>query len=221
MEKYYVLVAGSGVTSRANLEALMEDHYYSSGPDGVLVLPITAKPSQGQIFAAQLAKDKSKEIIIFATENTQYEGLGSSSVTVTDAPLKDAVKHLKGSKASAFLLWSDDDEDCANALALCTQSKVPAFDLTDGLVPVTAVKGLKEEPTPDIPVQETLNNSNPEEEDEEYDEEYDEDYDEEDEEEDDVNDDIYFGVQALIKAIAIAVADELDARKKPSKGDMA
>ena len=39
MDKYYVIVAGSGSTSRANLEALMEDHFYAHVDDGVVVLP--------------------------------------------------------------------------------------------------------------------------------------------------------------------------------------
>jgi hypothetical protein len=215
MDKYYVLVSGSGTTTRANLEALMEDHYYSNGPDGVLVLPIKTKPSQGQVFAAQFAKDKSKEIIIFASEDSQYDGFPSASVTITEDPIKDAIKHLKGNKSSAFLLWSDDDSDCANSLALFTQAKVPVFDLTDGLVPVTAVKGLKTEPAPVIPPQEELPLDEYEDEDEDDDE------DEEDEEEGDMEEDLYFGMKAFVKALAKAIVEEMDTLKKASEGDKA
>jgi len=41
MSKYFVIVAGNGATSRANIEALMEDYYYAGGDGGTLLLPYT------------------------------------------------------------------------------------------------------------------------------------------------------------------------------------
>ena len=113
--KYYVLIAGNGTTSRANLDALMEDHYYANGADGTLVMAYKNKPSQGQVFAAQLARDKSKEIIIFAEDSAQFEGVpGGVNFTESKNPIQDAVKHIKGEKAVAFILWDDEDEGGCN-----------------------------------------------------------------------------------------------------------
>ena len=139
MDKYYVLVAGNGNTSRANLEALMEDHYYANGANGVLVLAFNKKPSQGQVFAAQLAKDKNIDILVFNTEE-DAEGIPSCSVTVVDNPILSAAAHIKKGKSTAFLLWSDEDMECLNALAYCNEVKVPCFDLTDGLNKLTSSK---------------------------------------------------------------------------------
>ena len=38
MDKYYVIVAGNGETSRANVEALVEDYVYGHGQDVTFIL---------------------------------------------------------------------------------------------------------------------------------------------------------------------------------------
>jgi hypothetical protein len=235
MDNYYVLVTGSGATSRANLEALMEDHYYANGQKGVLILAFKEAPSQGQVFAAQLAKDKSKDIIIFATESARYDGLPSASTTITDTPLQGAVDLMKGNKASAFILWSDDDQECLSTLVKCKEAGISCFDLTDGLNAVNPSEGATESATPSIPKQEQVKKKEEfygEDEAEEDDLEEDE---EEDEEESDFMEDLYFGIQALAKIFAQALIEELaatkveiipedkpaDTPKKPSKGSKA
>jgi hypothetical protein len=215
MDKYYVLIAGKGTTSRANLEALMEDHYYANGPDGTLVLAYKDKPSQGQVFATQLAKDKSKDILVFTTESGKFDGISQASVNISDNPIKSAVAHLKGSKAVTFLLWSDEDSDCQNTLSACKDAEVPCYDLTEGLIPLNPSATITEAVEPKMPKQE-LNKPAYEEDadgEEEEDEEDDEDEEEADEEEDDM-DNLYFGIQALAKIFARAIVEELEKGKE-------
>ena len=231
MDKYYVLVAGNGETSRANLEALMEDHYYANGADGTLVISYKNKPSQSQIFAVQYSLDKKKDVLIYATEAASFAGFGSSDVVLTETPLEDAVKLLKGEKASVFLLWSDEDPDCTNVLVAAKDADVPVFDLTDGLNPISASEGVKPVKEAVIPVQETVTpkveeiKDEPAEEDDEEDDSTEEDGDEElenDEADSQDSSDLYFGVQALAKIMAPIFAQAIvEALKNDSKGGKA
>lgn len=213
MNQYFVIVAGGGETSRANLEALMEDHYYANGANGVLVLPVIDAPTQAQIFAAQYAKDKNKEIVIFSNVPSEFPGIPPATVYQTDNPIIESSTKFSGESISAFLLWSDEDELSQSLLATYSKSGIKCFDLTDGLSPISAVEGLepaKEVTFPtlelDLPKEVEEEDEDDEEEDEEEDEEY---------EESDEDDELYFGVQAFIKILAKAVAAEL--RKGPQE----
>jgi hypothetical protein len=214
MDKYYVLVVGKGQTSRANLEALMEDHYYANGPDGILVLAFKDKPSQGQVFAAQLAKDKSKEIIVFAPEGANFNGLVSSSITNDDNPLESAIKFVSKDKSSIFVLWDDEDTECQNTVSLCNDLNVNCYDLTDGLNQIKSSGKVEVAEEPSIPVQEQIPliiAEDFESEEEDYEEEI------EEVEEDELTDEIYFGIQALVKAIAKAVVAEIQDAPKTAR----
>lgn len=216
MDKYYVLVVGKGQTSRANLEALMEDHYYANGPDGILVLAFKDKPSQGQMFAAQLAKDKSKEVVIFAPEGANFTGIGTASITNDANPLESAIKFVSKEKSSIFVLWDDEDTDCQNTVSLCNDLKINCYDLTDGLNQIKSSGKVEIAKEPSIPVQEQIPLIVTE--DFEYEEEDEEEI--EEVEDDELTDEIYFGIQALVKAIAKSVVAELQdapktARKAP------
>lgn len=222
MDKYYVLVVGTGQTSRANLEALMEDHYYANGPDGILVLAFKDKPSQGQVFASQLAKDKSKEVIIFAPEGANFAGLGSASITNDNNPLESAIKFVAKEKSSIFVLWDDEDTDCQNTVSLCNDLKVNCYDLTDGLNQIKSSGKVDVAEEPSIPVQEQIPLIIAE----DFSDEEEEIDDEPDEldglDEDELTDEIYFGIQALVKAIAKAVVAEIqDASKTAQKAPKA
>jgi len=214
MDKYYVIVAGSGSTSRANLEALMEDHFYAHGADGVVVLPYEIKPSQGQVFAAQLAKDKNKELIVY-TKSGKFEGLPTS--TMVEGLAKDAANDFKKEKSFAFLLWDDEDPNSVNLLA--DLDGIPCFDLTDGLKSMSSADVTRME-APVIPEQETIKVEAEQVEDEEDDEEEDlseeEDLDEADEE---IMENLYYGVQAIAQIFAQALIEAMeDAPNKPLKG---
>jgi hypothetical protein len=140
-------------------------------------------------------------------------------VEISSDPLSSAVDFLRGLKASAFLLWSDEDSGCQTSLALCKDAGIPCFDLTEGLLPLTPSSDLKPVAAPVIPKQETLEkDEEDEDEDEEEEEEDDEGEDEEDEEEYEEVDNVYFGIEAIAKVFAKAFAEELEARKKGTGG---
>ena len=197
MEKYYVVVAGNGTTSRANLEALLEDHFYAKGADGVVHIVEEGKLSQGKIFASQYAKDKNKAVV----KAGLIESLGAVSVKNT----------------SCFILWSDEDQECQNTLARATELGIPCFDLTEGLLPISPSKTLTTTADTAIPDAEEIRPKvaetpyiEPEDEDVEEDEDED---DEEGYDEDDAGN-LYFGIEAIAKIFAKAIVEELEKAKK-------
>jgi hypothetical protein len=139
-DKYYVLVAGNGETSRANVEALMEDHYYAKGDNGTLVIAYESAPTKSQIYTAMYAKDCNKDIMVFCLPEAQTAGIPSASVSSSSSPIEDAVAFISGQNAVAFILWSETDDQCLKAVAICNKAGVATFDLCDGLVPLSDVK---------------------------------------------------------------------------------
>lgn len=138
-DPYYVLVAGSGETSRANVEALMDDHYYANGAAGTLVLAFEGRPSQGQIYAAQFAKDKSKNITVFCTPDSETNAItNTAQFNRVENPVVHALELIEGKTNAAFILWNDDDEKTLELLEFCTEDNIPCFDLTDGLLKLGA-----------------------------------------------------------------------------------
>jgi hypothetical protein len=218
MEKYFVIVGGNGETSRANIEALMEDYYYANGNEGFLVLPYKLKPSQGQVFAAQYAKDKHKDILIFAPEDATHEGIPAASMNVTVKPFEEAALKLKSSKTSAFILWDDEDQDSQQILAVCKENNVPCFDLSDGLSPISAAPDIKAIKEPEFPKEEVLEKEEPEVvQEEEEEEDYEEDDEDWEDEEDEVEDmeNLHQGIEAIARIFAKVFIEEM----KKDKGD--
>lgn len=215
MDKYYLVIAGTGETSRANVEALIEDYIYGHGQDVTFVIAYDKRPSQGQIFAAQLAKDKSKDIIIFCREDASYEGIPSSSVSHSDRPLDTACAKLKGTNIVAFVLVDDEDPITNNTLGIFSEYKVAAFDLTEGLMPIKFnPESVEVVEAPSIPEAEKAAEPKVEEEDEEWVDDL-----EEDLEDEELSEDFYLGIQALAKMIAREVTAELlNASETPRKG---
>lgn len=209
---YYVLVAGNGKTSRANVEALMDDHYYANGETGTLIIPVIDKPTEGQVWAAQFAKDNNKQITVIAKPGASYEVLPKTAYLESANPLEESVAAIKGQNSVAFLLWSDEDENCSDMLALCKEYEVDARDLTNGLATIHATEGLKFEVRPPIPVQETLPVKVKDEEEELEEDEDEEDEDEELDEDDEVDYDLVGALQTIAEFIASYVVDELELR---------
>lgn len=222
MDKYNIMVAGAGQTSRANVEALVEDYVYGHGQDVNFVLIYDKKPSQGQVFASQWAKDKGKEVIIFCQEDSNYEGLPSASVVDSDDPLKTACSKMKANSV-AFVLTDDEDESTNTILRAFTEAKIPALDLTEGLMPIKFNPKAVASDAPEMPEAEKLEEPAEEEpEPEPAVEDEDDIYPEELEdfiEASDLMDDVYTGVEALIKVIVRQVVTELmGASETPLKG---
>lgn len=203
---HYILIAGSGETSRANIESLLEDNIYASGGHVVFVLAYNKNPNQGHKYVAQLAKDKVKDVIIFANDNASFEGISSVTYNESANPVNDAAEFLKGKKASAYILWNDDDERCLTMVNTCCDAGIKCYNLTEGLVPLGPTTPIE---APNIPISEMVFEEEIEDDDEE-----DEDDEEDDEEEPDLDDDIYFGIQAFVKAIAKAVVAEMQDTSK-------
>jgi hypothetical protein len=156
MDKMYVLIAGSGVTSRANLEALVEDYFYAKNKEAVLLLAFDKTPSQGQIFAAQYAKDKGKDVVIFCQEGANVSSFPTASFTNSKTPVLDALKGF--SEATVMLLWDDSDPNCLVALEFCNANNIKPYNLCEGLtlIPNKVCEVLEsfEEPEPKVePVQ--------------------------------------------------------------------
>lgn len=183
MKNYYVIVAGNGKTSRVNVEVLLEDHYHANGDGGVLVVPFTKTPSEGQLWALQFANAKNKEAIVFTTVQGNLTNIEKVSAEICSNPISESISKFSKDKTAAFLLWSDEDEDCLNILSECKKANIPAFDLTEGLVQIQPNKEIKfeQEVTPvheevkeeglELPKHIKLNIEDDEdEEDEEYDE---------------------------------------------------
>lgn len=207
MSKYSVIMTGSGATSRANVEALMSDHYYANGEEGTLVLAFSAKPSQGQVWAAQQAKQQKIDVIVYANYGAFLDSISHATMVETPTPIDDAIKNFKESEV--FILWSDEDPDCADVLAVCKTYGLASYDLCDGLAKITPADEVKRSTTPVMPESEASTDKEPEEDEEEEDEEVEDEEEEEGEEYDEKIDDIYAAVDAFIDLIVDRLAKKL------------
>lgn len=212
MPTKHVLILGSGETSRANVDALLDDYFFNKKDKQVIVLAFNKQASQGQVFAAQFAKDNNKELVIFANEGFISAGLPQASVNHSASPVKDAIDSSKGVETDVFMLWSDEDMETANIISLVSEAGIPAFDLTDGLTKINASKDIEKVETPTMPAVETTVAK--EEHPSLFEESEEEEGDEEDYEE--VDDDV-FAIAESISAFAKIVAKEVV--KEMNKGE--
>ena len=212
MDKYYVLVAGNGATSRANIEALMEDHYYANGAEGIVVMPIFGNPTPSQVFVAQYAKEKNKEVVYVASEGANLTNLPAGSMVNDPDPINKSVEIIVGEKSTAFLLWSDEDNVSLDSLVACKKADIKCFDLTDGLVPINPSADIKKAEVIDFPEKERVTIKETEEdaaeEEESSEEEDDEEYEDEDEEDDEGLENLYAGVEEIARIFARAFKEE-------------
>jgi len=209
MSKYYVLVAGKGSTSRQNVEALMEDHYYAKGADGTLIMPIEKQATPSQVFVAQFAKDKNKDIVIVAKEDVDLSNMPAASVVHDADPFKKAVEIIAGTDVSAFLLWDDGDESLLSTLSSCKTAGIKCYDLTNGLSEITPSTTIQEPQPTLFPEAEMVSESEEDDEEEEDLEEGEdeEEYEDDEEEAEDVED-IYAGVEAIARVFAKVLIEE-------------
>lgn len=211
MSKYYVLVAGNGKSSRENIEALIDDYLYSKGDAGVVVLAFDKEPSIGQIYAAQFAKDKNKDIVIFCSTGASTTSLPSASISEREDFLTSTIDFLKGEDSTAFLLWDDTDDASAEALKALTDVGITCMDLTNGLLPLEVVEGAPTFEVPEMPQQEMLLDVEVEEEDDEVEEDEDEEGEENEEMENFLYEAVYPFADVLADAFAEALIERLSA----------
>jgi len=173
--EYYILVAGNGNTTRANVEALIDDHFIANGDEGTLVLAFESTPTQGQKWAAQFAKDNNKKTITYSLKEHNTLECPRTSAVISDTPFEEAVKDIAGKNSVGFLLWDDEDMESAEVLRLCKNAGIKCFDLTTGLYEITPADNIEQEVAPIIPLMERLSEAEvlkeePQEEDEDVEE---------------------------------------------------
>lgn len=135
--EYAILVAGAGETSKANVEALIEDYYYGHGSGGLMVLAFDKRPSQGQIYAAKVGMTKKLDVAVISPPGGVFDMLPSASYLESESPYETAMETVKAAKAcEAFLLWDPEDPASVEALSFCDKQGVLARDLRNGLVEV-------------------------------------------------------------------------------------
>jgi hypothetical protein len=145
----HIIVVGSGKTSRANIEALIDDYIYANPKVKFTLYSTQGLLSEGQAWLKTYLTDKE---ITYGSE---------SLLEITPE-----------TKTAMFILWDDEDPESANCLAIAKERNIPAFDLTDGLVAITPTDGLVVVEAPTIPEKERLSEDVPEVIDEDEDDEY-------------------------------------------------
>jgi hypothetical protein len=131
----YILIAGNGETSRANVEALMEDVFYAK-PDTTVVLAYESAPSKGQTFVAQYSAEAKKDLIVFCHDNAQTTGIPGATQNSSNSPIVSSIEFLANQTSTAYLLYSENDSDSVLTLARCVEAGIRVQDLCDGLVPL-------------------------------------------------------------------------------------
>lgn len=196
---YSILVTGSGNTTRANVEALIDDYFYAY-PDLNIYLAINGSASDGQVWLAQYAEEKGKPISAVITDGANMVGIPSY---VERAVAEDPVTTILdfGDVQEALVLWSDEDTVCLNVLEACSKLGIAARNLTDGLLELVPADGITRVEKAEVPAMEQL----PVEEvdlEEESDEEL-------EEAEGEYEDPLYEAINVVAQIFAEAIAKEL------------
>jgi hypothetical protein len=131
-----IIVVGNGKTSRANVEALIDDYFYAN-PEMVVYIPVYDSLSEGQAWALQYAAEKNKKVIAKAQPQAKTFGVPKNSLDekAYDSPLKDILQ--SDTSAEIFVLWDETDEISRLAVSTALELGKKAFDLTNGLLEIT------------------------------------------------------------------------------------
>lgn len=135
----FLIVAGNKETTRVNVEALLEDYFRGNGKDFRLILPFYDRPSQGQIWAHQLAHDLGVPSLVVAPESAMLIGLNSSDMHQATDPITATVELAETAEngSVAFLLWDEQDSHTVALQTALKTASVPCYDLCLGLVEVS------------------------------------------------------------------------------------
>ena len=145
----HIIVVGSGKTSRANIEALIDDYIYANPKVTFTLYGTRGALSEGQNWLKSYLIDK--------------------EIAHDSEPILEEKPKLK---TAMFILWDDEDAESANYLAMAKEYAIPAFDLTDGLVAITPTDNLVVIEAPRIPEKEQVSEDVPETLEEDEDSEY-------------------------------------------------
>ena len=203
MRRVTIAVIGNGKTSRANVEALLNDTIESFDETHVALVYDKA-PSEGVVWARQYSESKS-------IPYKEYSDLNFSTF----------VEDNKDRETKFFILWDDEDFECVEAIRCSQENSIMSFDLTNGLVaikpittdikprPVVAAMPEVEAKVNPIEVKKDAKYKSSflkieEDEEEDYDEE-----DDDDEEEYESSDIILEAVEEIAKIFAVAIASAI------------
>jgi hypothetical protein len=203
MRRVTIAVIGNGKTSRANVEALLNDTI-ESFDETYIALIYDKTPSEGVVWAKQYSDSKS-------ITYKEYSDLDFSTF-VTDN---------KDRETKFFILWDDEDFECVEAIRCSQKHNIRSFDLTNGLVAIksitTDIKPRQFENMPEVETKvnptdyskkETKNESNFVRIEKDQEEEY-EDEEDEDEGEYESSDIILEAVEEIAKIFAVAIASAI------------
>jgi hypothetical protein len=198
-----IIIVGNGKTSRANVEALIDDYFYAY-PELTVYVAVYDGPSEGQVWAVQYAEEKGKSIVALASDNAKTFGVPNKYLDETrySSPLRSILELAP--EADLFMLWDDEDTVCLDALAMATEFGVTALDLTNGLFEIKPAANLTESVKPEIPKQEIIKA-----EEEESEEEEPEDEEEWEEVEAESDDPVRDAINALAAVIANEIAESI------------
>jgi hypothetical protein len=138
MGSKHLVVAGNGETTRVNVEALLEDYFRGNGKDFILLLPFKDRPSQGQVWAHQLASELDISTTVIAPEGSVLMSITSSSLVNDPDPIKATVDAVSGEWATAFMFWDEADVFTASLHSSLKDASVPSYDLCKGLLEISA-----------------------------------------------------------------------------------
>jgi hypothetical protein len=138
MGSKHLVVAGNGETTRVNVEALLEDYFRGNGKDFILLLPFKDRPSQGQVWAHQLASELDISTTVIAPEGAVLMSITSSSLVNDPDPIKATVDAVLGEWATAFMFWDEADVFTASLHSSLKGASVPSYDLCKGLLEISA-----------------------------------------------------------------------------------
>jgi hypothetical protein len=149
-----IIIAGNGNTTRANVEALIDDYFYANKELKVYIA-VNSAISEGQIWAAQYAVDKEISVTAYMTQGSKMTGLPLEAPRQND---EDPVRKACGEHKDiiGFLLWNDEDVECLNALGVLDEYGIQALDLTNGLATISSAQPIKQVKAPEIPREEQV-----------------------------------------------------------------
>lgn len=138
----YAIIAGNGITSRNNVEALVEDFLYIPDKNVTLLFPYNTRLSDGQAYASQFVSEAGFPVLTFSAKSHSN-------------PFEAAFEEVGSAEAKVLLLWDDDDEECLNVLKIAKDKGIKSYDLCQGLIAIEPSESIDSYVAPVVPPQES------------------------------------------------------------------
>ena len=134
----HIVVAGNGLTTETNVEALLTDFYYANGVDYLLVLPFQQGPTQGQIWAHRISETFNVNTVVVAPDNVFMGTITKSSLVNPEAgqDIYSTTLSMLDQDSQAFLLWNSEDLEASRLRMILETGGIRTYDLCMGLLPL-------------------------------------------------------------------------------------